>query len=258
LLDSAAMKRIISVAAVISALGAAGCATVAEGEVAKPIDMHGQYLPTTTTGSGLVVHARELSELSSEDTGVVEVTLENTTHDWVRLESVRLDFETPIENAGVTVPDGPDLAAWHAAIAKRNAVRAENEETALALVSLAGAVGAAGSHAGGRRAVGAGVAVGAAFASGAAARDAAAQIYPDDHLFNTPIVVPPGLFATRWIALTTKPEVSGHCLERAVLDYDTSKHERERLVMPFRPRWNGSEWQAAACHEQLPHFTGQH
>jgi hypothetical protein len=253
------MKLINTVAGVVmAAVGAAGCATVADGEIAKPIDMKGQYLPTTTTSSGLVVHARELPELSSEDTGVVEVTLENTTHRWIRLDAVRLDFADPVKNQNVIAPDGADLAAWHTAITERNAARLENEQAVLGLIMLGGAITAGTSHSGGLRAAGTSLAVAAAVASSSAAHAAGepSTLYPDTHLLAVPIVVAPGLFSRRWIALNTKPAINGQCLTWAVLDYDTSDHGRERVVISFRTRWNGSEWQSDACRRELPSLTG--
>jgi hypothetical protein len=233
--------------------GLTGCATVAEGNIAKPIDLGGHYLPSTTTGSGLVVHGRELTELSSPNFGVLEFTFENATDHWIRLDDVRLDFGDPVKNQGVTVPGGADMQAWQAATMKRNAVRSENAQTALAVIALGGAVAAGGSHSGKVRAVATGAAVGAALATSAAATNAAVaeSLYPQDHLFAVPIAIPPRLFAQRWIALNTSAEINKTCLTWTILDYDTSEHQRERLVLTFRDRPTGSEWQSAACVAQL-------
>jgi hypothetical protein len=243
-----------TIMAAITAL--TGCATVAEGTIARPIDLGGHFLPSTTTGGGLVVHGRELPELSSPNFGVLEVTFENTTNRWIHLDDVRLDFGDPVKNQGVTVPGGADMQAWQAATLKRNAVREENAQTALAVVAIGGALAAHRSHSGGARAVAAGATLGAALAASAAASNAAveANLYPQDHLFSVPISVPPGLFAQRWIALNTNGESNQTCLTWTIIDYDTSDHRRERVWLAFRDlrAWQGSEWQSEACVAELP------
>jgi hypothetical protein len=245
----------ITLAAPVVLLGLSGCATVAEGELAKPIDLAGHYTPSPATGSGLVVHGRELAGLSSANFGVLEFTLENPTDHWVRIQEVHVDFAGPAANAGVTVVPPDDIAAWQSATQQRNAVRAANIDTAFELLALGAAVGAARHHAGPARATAVGLALGAAMAGAAASPRE--ELYPDDHLYAVPIAIPPGLFAKRWIVFNTDAAANRSCLSRAVLDYETGDQRRERVVLDFRLGPNGSEWQTAACQTRFPTLSAR-
>jgi hypothetical protein len=247
------MRRIT----VLALLGSSGCMTVAEGNVAQPIDLGGHFVaPAAAPGTGLVIHGRELPELSSPDFGVLEFTLENPTDRWVRIDQVKVDFAGPAANQGVSVIEGADIVAWETATEQRNAVRTANVQTALDLLALGAAIGAA-HHRHAARApapVVAGAAVAAVAASLAIAGEAAPRddLYPDTHLYALPIAIPPGLFAKRWIVFNTDAAANRSCLSRAVLDYTTSAGLRERAVLDFRPFVNGSEWQAPACRSRAP------
>jgi hypothetical protein len=248
------MKEITLVAFVAFnvASGLSGCATVAEGRLAQPIDPAGHYAPATA--SGLVVHGREVVDLSSANFGVLEFTLENPTDHWIRVEQVHVDFAGPGANAGVTPVAPDDIGAWRHAIEQRNAVRAVNTQTALDLLALGAAVGAGRRHAGPARAAAVGVAVAAAMVGGAAS--SREDLYPDDHIYAVPIAIPPGLFAKRWIVFNTDAAANRSCLDRAVLDYETADQRRERVVLDFRSGANSSEWQTAACRARYPPLAG--
>jgi hypothetical protein len=245
--EEVTMKGVTAVALV----ALSGCATVAEGNLAKPIDLGGHFLATPATTSGLVVHGRELTFLSSPDFGVLEFTFENPTDHWVRIDRVHVDFGSPAANQGVTAIDGDDIAAWQIATEQRNAVRAANNQTALDVLALGASIGAARRHHGPARAAAVGVAVGAMMAASATAASGQ-DLYPDDHLYAVPIAIPPGLFAKRWIVFNSDASANRTCLGRATLDYDTSGPARERVVLDFRSSANGSEWQAAACRAMYP------
>jgi hypothetical protein len=252
-----AMKDItlLVLVAVTGTAGLSGCATVAEGRLARPIDLAGHYTATPATASGLVVHGRELVSLSSANFGVLEFTLENPTDHWVRIEQAHVDFAGPGANAGVTPVAADDIGAWQHAIEQRNTVRAVNTEMALDLLALGAAVGASRRHAGPARAAAVGVALGAAMVGGAASSHE--DLYPDDHIYAVPIAIPPGLFARRWIVFNTGAVANRICLDRAVLDYETADHRRERVVLDFRVGPNGSEWQTAACRRRFPTVAGR-
>ena len=246
------MNRVTAFALV----GLSGCVTVAEGNLAKPIDPGGHYLATPATASGLVVHGRELTFFSSPDFGVLEFTFENPTDHWVRIDQAHVDFGSTAANQGVTAIEGDDIAAWQIATEQRNAVRVANTQTALDVLALGAAIGAAGRHHGPARAAAVGVAVGAMMA-GSSAASSGQGLYPDDHLYAVPIAIPPGLFAKRWIVFNTDATANRTCLGRAILDYDTSDHQHERVVLDFRFSANGSEWQAAACRSMYPTLSAQ-
>jgi hypothetical protein len=241
------MKGLTSVALV----ALSGCATVAEGNLAKPVDLGGHFLATPATASGLVVHGRELTSLSSPDFGVLQFTFENPTDHWVRIDQLHVDFGSPAADRGVTAVEGDDITAWQIATEQRNAVRAANTQTALDVLALGAAIGRAHRRHGPASAAVVGVVVGATLA-GLPGGSSGQDLYPADHLYAVPIAIPPGLFAKRWIVFNTDAAANRTCLGRAILDYDTSDHNRERVVLDFRTSPNDSEWQTAACRAMYP------
>ena len=143
--------------------------------------------------------------------GMIEVTFENDSPAWQQIDHIDLDFGSADRNRSVQIPWGDDLDTWFDAVSVRNAVRAENEQMVLGTLALVGAVGrAAGgrhghagggavAHAGGALAVGA---LGALYINEQKQEAEAASAGPRfgyAHLLSTPIRVPPGLFAKRWI-----------------------------------------------------------
>jgi len=227
----------------------AGCASIAPGKYARPIDEHGQLAESPRTRAGLKISAREIRSLASEHFGFVEFTFENTTSHWIQIEHVELGFGDPAKDRNVYVPWGSELESWRRAIEERNLVRETNAETALAALALSGALVAAGTSDRGTRAAGgliAASAVGSALVMHADQRVKAAQDarpFPETHLLELPFPVPPGLHSKRWIVLNTPANIG--CIDAMILDYESGNGQRERVWSDFRSR--GSEWQSKAC-----------
>jgi hypothetical protein len=242
------MKSVGFVALALLACGA-GCASIAPGKYARPIDEHGQLAESPRTPAGLKVSAREIRSLASEHFGFVEVTFENTTSRWVHIHRVELGFGDPVQDRNVYVPWGTELESWRRAIDERNRVRETNAETALAALALSGALVAAASSDRGAKAAGglvAAGAVGTAIVMHTDQRVSAAQDakpFPEAHLLELPFPVPPGLHSKRWIVLNTPANIG--CIHSMTLAYESDNGHRERVWADFRSR--GSEWQRKVC-----------
>jgi hypothetical protein len=231
-----------------------GCASVPSSEPAVPIDAQGKPVGATTTSAGLRVSGEELAELASRYFGVLEVTLENPTAEWIHIRRVTLDFGDSARNAAVSVPAGENLRAFLTATEQRNAVRQTNRETALAIAALGGALVGAASPERGVAAAGDAVAL-TSFAALAVdsrmgAVSAAEQVVmlPESHLLAGLIAVPPGLFVKRWIVLQTKETSGSSCLASVTLGLERAGAIRERVLLTFKRANERTEWQAAACH----------
>jgi hypothetical protein len=231
-----------------------GCASVPGSEPAVPIDAQGKPVSAITASAGLRVSGEELAELASRYFGVLEITLENPTADWIHIGRVTLDFGDSAKNAAISVPAGANLQAFLTATELRNAVRQTNRETALAIAALGGAlVGAASSE---RALAAAGDAVAltsfAALAVDARIGDvkAAEQVarLPESHLLAGPVAIPPGLFVKRWIVLQTQATSSSTCVASVTLGLERPGAARERVLLTFKRANEKTEWQAAACH----------
>jgi hypothetical protein len=250
------MKLVMSTVVGISLL--AGCARVQNAQPAVPLDAQGKPAPATAMNSGLRISGEELRELSSAYFGVLEVTFENPTAEWVRVERVTLDFGSPAKNATMGVPAGDDLKAFVASTEQRNAVRAVNRQTAFALTALGGALVGGLSTNQGASIAGDTVAVASL---GALAVDSQAQSIakaeqvarlPETHLLAGGFAVPPGLFVKRWIVLQTKPPGLAECIGAVTLAYELGTKASERVLLTFKAAHRASEWQNAACHPPEP------
>jgi hypothetical protein len=235
----------------ISITLAAGCAELHAGAYAVPVDRAGRFAPAAGLRSGLRISGRQVTALSSRYFGAIEVTFENLSPAWVRIQQASIDFGTPARNAEVAITAGEDLQRWQEGTQRRNAIRDANRETALDLLLFGAAVATAAA---GRSPVGAGAALVGAGAAGTLAadqlaeRNAAAEtvaLYPATHLLSLPFSVPPGLAIKRWIVLNTGATKGRSCIRHADLEYVTDSHLRERVRLAFSDLQ--SEWQTPIC-----------
>lgn len=228
---------------VVSLIGAlSACASIHPGQLAT--ESSGER-PTE-----LIVSAREVSEYASPSLGMIEITFENRSSDWIRVQSVTLDFG-PAANDHVYFPAGAELARWTEAIEQRNAIRDHNAAVAWSAFVGAAAIGA-GLTRGTNGAV-AGKAFLLAAAAGATAnavdahRDAAqtASLFPSNHLFAPDLVIPPGLFLRRFVVVQSKDDRSTGYLHRLRLEVETATRIHN-LRLEFRHACS-SEWQMSLC-----------
>lgn len=235
-------------------LGATACASVQSRYIATPVDASGNRTGATTTASGLVVSGEELRAYSSQHFGLVEITFENFTSEWVHVERLALDFGGAEANDGVLLPVGADLEAWHQATVQRNDIRDTNEATALGALLALGMLVAVAADAGKSddlAAVGGAVALGAATAEVIRDHDARVEraesprLLPASHLLAVPFAIPPGLFAKKWVLLNTR-NAATPCITSMRIDYDVERGN-ERVLLTFRSKLDALKWQKYAC-----------
>lgn len=237
------------------ALTALGCAHIQNEHVATPIDEHGDLLEQERTKSGLVISGQEVTAYSSTHFGMVEVTFENKSPDWVRIPRLSLEFGNAAMDAEVLLPTGGDITAWYLATVQRNQISDTNEASALVglfvLGQTAELIGAA-TEKRGLAAVGKGLALAAGTAavadgiSDGIQRAERVSVLPHTHLLALPLAVPPGLFAKKWVLVNTRDR-STPCVLGLILDYDVESHGHERVLLKFRRAGHRSEWQREAC-----------
>lgn len=251
------LRKLPSLRCTLGALlvvGGAACASVQSRYIATPVDASGNRTGAKTTASGLVVSGEELRAYSSQHFGLVEVTFENWTNEWVHVERLALDFGGAEVTEGVFLPLGADLEAWHQATVQRNDIRDTNAETALgALLALGMLVAVAADAAGEHELAAAGGAVTLGAATTSVIRDQGdrveraegAHLLPESHLLAVPFAIPPGLFAKKWVLLNTRSAATP-CITSMLIDYDVERGN-ERVLLPFRRRRDALEWQTSAC-----------
>lgn len=236
-------------------LAAFGCAHIQSEHVATPVDERGDLLEQKRTKSGLVISGEEVTALSSTHFGMVEVTLENKSSDWVRIPRLSLEFGNAAMNEEVFLPTGADITAWYLATMQRNEVSDTNEASALAGLFVLGEAAALVGAASGERGLAA-AGKGLALAAGTVAvaddisdgiqRAGRVSVLPNTHLLDLPLVVPPGLFAKKWVLVNTRDRGTP-CILGMFLDYDVEKYGHERVLLQFRRSGSRSAWQREAC-----------
>jgi hypothetical protein len=241
--------------AVVVAFSALGCASIGSQYAATPVDAEGRLMAARTMPSGLAISGEELRAYASAYFGMVEITFENKTAEWVHIDRVSLDFGGGAKNEAVVLPDGPDLDAWYEATLQRNDIRETNAATALgALFAVGQAALVVGALSGKREVAAAGgaLALGTATAALVDGQDRRVQraqgvrVTPRSHLLNVPFAVPPGLFTKKWVLLQTRSRAAP-CINTMLIDYDTRERGRERALLTFRTAFERSEWQRGTC-----------
>lgn len=179
----------------------------------------------------LKISANNIEEGSNSSLQLVEITLENTSDNWLKLNKTEVVFN-PSEISKMSIVVGRDLKDWAKALAEKEKIEKHNSE--LAQLGLVGA-GAVVSVAGGNNRSSTAMAVGStAMLAGYSwvLTDAISQAYinansvdklPENHLYN-PASVPPKMFLRRWVLLN-KP--AGMDVNLLVVQFETVEGEKE-------------------------------
>lgn len=246
------MKSAMVGAGWVVALGLAaitGCAQVHTGPYGVPVNAANQPTGLRKTASGLKVSADELPRWSSPQIGMIEVTFENDSAEWVEIKDVHIDLP-PDQLPGTTILGSGRIAAYRAALERQERIEEHNLSIALGIMTLSGMV-LANTTEGVPKAAGA---VGATAGFGtllvmeqSSDADSASHIepYPESHLLGGPFVVGPELFTKKWIALETKPGLTAKCVQRMRVTYRVQSGREERVWLSFRDA--SSPWQRELC-----------
>ena len=197
---------------------AVGCATTHPGA-------EGKYL---SGDKDLIIQISARSVDSEKDSAfeLFEITVENTSTDWVRINNSKL-----VTNNDLTVVVGKDLQAWAQAMDEKQKKEEHNKALAIAATQVVGtAVLIAGDnsnntalmHAGGVAVLG-----GLAWATTetlSAARNGAIGLkkVPESHIYES-FSVPAKLFARKWI-LVNKP--IGTNINKLVIEFETIEGDK--------------------------------
>jgi hypothetical protein len=239
-------------------MAASACASIQNSSVATPVTHQGKLLYGQAAASGLVISGEELTDYSSRYFGLLELTFENKSANWLRVRRMDVDFGSPAKNRAVSLPWGADIDSWYSATVQRNDIRDTNRVTALAALLAIGEsaliVGTAAKQrsvaaTGGLLTLGSGTALVIEGQDARVQRAERVPHFPSSHLLSLPFAVPPGLFAKKWILLNT-PERTAPCIDSVLLDYDLEQGGRERALLAFRAAPTSSEWQSERCERE--------
>lgn len=234
---------------VVGLLSLVGCASIHKGEYAKQVDEDGSVKKGNVTNSGIIVSGSEVSSLASKHFTQLDFTFENTTNQWIEIDKVNISYMDKKLNKLVKVPLGKKLMMWSEA-AKQNKVIADHNRSVL-IGAIAGVAAVGGAVSKNYRARGAAAAVLSASAGALAYNELKdkindaelAKIVPKSHLLNTPLYIPPGLHAKRWIAIYLKNPYKSPYLSQVKISYRVGKKKRESILLPLRKANTSSSFQ---------------
>lgn len=245
-------KRSAATFWVASVVAHAGCAQVHSGPYGVPVGPGNQPTGSRTTQAGLTLSADELTRWSSPQFGMIEVTFENDSGEWVEVRDLHVALP-PDQTPGTTILTSQRIAAFREAARQRHAIEQQNVAVALGVLTLGGLVLAETTE-GAPKALGAVSATAglggliAMDAKDSADRVSHVEPLPKSHLLGGSISVGPGLFAKRWIVLETNPSVARACVDRLRVSYRVQSGHEERVWLRFRDA--SSAWQREACRQR--------
>jgi hypothetical protein len=210
-----------------AALLLTACASVHNGNTGKSTAQK-ELIP-------LKISAHSIDGKKSDGLQLIEITLENTSGDWLKFEKAKLVIDETSENK-ISAVLGSDLKSWAQAAAARQKVEEHNKSMIQGGLILAGTVAsmASGSKNGANIAkAGTAVVVGtyAWVVSDAikASIDEAerSEKIPENHVYNSAAIAPK-MYLRRWILLN-KPV--GQMLNNLVLEFETVEGEKESYAI---------------------------
>lgn len=166
---------------------------------------------------------------------LIEVTVENNTAEWVRIDRVEVVIEDPSKSK-ISAVVGADLDSWVEAKNSQDALDNHNAEMAALGVAAAGtAVAVAGAKNKNANATKGGLIALYGTTGYMAGRDLSkaksnvesAQKVPSTHLYH-PFSVPGKMFMRKWI-LMNKPV--GVVIDNLVLEFETVEGKKERYAI---------------------------
>ncbi len=210
-------------------------------------------------GAKVPIKGELVSRYCSEYFGFVSVRFGNPTDRWLTLSNVQIGFGDSRIDDAVNVVTGPSLEAWRRAMSAKLASDDIDSQTFLGAIAVIGIL-AVGSRDSTAQGIGAAAALSSTGVAGvneignARAEIKAAGMVPDTHLLAGDIIVPPGLFADRWILLNTKSDGSAPYLEWMRVSFVEGNNPTENHDLVLRGAGNrgGCGWQ-----RRVPRDTGR-
>ncbi len=234
----------------------ASCASLHNGNYAQTIDANSANKAANSIGtkaplkSGLIISGEENTELASDYFTALDLTFENTTNDWIRIKSVKIDFGDETLNKEINFPVGQDLAQWANSAQQRSEIKSYNTSLVLgAITAGAGTVGTLSSDKTARNVslatMGAGgLALTATSLSKTSHSLGEAALVPKTHLLAGAFTIPPGLHVRKWITLYTRNPLKIPYASNVTLTLNEADGTNEKVLLHFR-KFNlaSSDWQ---------------
>ena len=208
-----------------------GCASVHKNISAN--------LDDGSTSEKLIISTQLNDTLSSEYFGMLEFTIENKTNEWITVNNISVDIENEKLRKSTKFTSGADFTVWSKAITKRNSIESYN--TALAYSAILGVTTVSSSILKNKAQKDASSIAFATGLSSLSIESIASQkqrvennnTFPDDHLLNGKIRVPPGLFSNHWLLINTTNREEDGLLSHLVVRLEYNDGSSEKFVVPI-------------------------
>jgi hypothetical protein len=224
----------------------AACTTVQTGSYATTIDSQGHVTEQQVQPSGIQVSGKQVKELASRYLGMLVITFENPKPSWRRIHNVRVSLSPRSLHQSVVIPAGAELNAWVDAILATSYYGTSNLSIVFRELGLRDWSQRVTRNRQPLREPSA--ESGLNTIATLLAHPETPQTYPPDHLLEGPIIVPPKLFAKRWLVLNT-PADQATCIKGIDLEFDVDAADEatihERVWVAFDNQ--GSDWQLHFC-----------
>jgi hypothetical protein len=244
------IMKIIFILLVFLSSFSISCASISNSNLAHQYSSDGKLLKNDKTKLGLKITAEEDSEMSSKYFGLIDMTFENDTEKWIRINNVSLDFGSEEINKAVKIVSGQDIIAWKDAMQKLKEINDYNKSLVLGTIAVLGATSAMTSSNQNVKAIGAFSGIGALTAltvdeyNKNLSRIENTKIFPQNHLMAEDLNIPPGLFAKKWILLNSSNHKKIGIIDYFNMTYVTESGEKEIVRVDFRYKGDRySEWQ---------------
>lgn len=192
------------------------------------------------TKSGIEINAKENSSLATNYFGVIDFEFNNTTQDWIRMKQVKAFFNDDKKDRNINFTSGRDLAIWAQATEKVKAIEAQKAKIVLGIIAGLGAGIAGLSSDTNIKALGTISTIGALSSLSIMEFNKRydqvekAKIFPENHIFASEFVIPPGLYVKRFLVLNSRNHKDIGYINKIFLEVQVEEYEPETIELMFR------------------------
>lgn len=149
------------------------------------------------------------NEFSTEYFGMFGFVIENTTHQWLTVDSIEISGDRG-EEENMVITGGGDLSVWFSSMNKEKQIESINRQRLWGTITFITSLGAAVSKDNDTRMTAALAAAGSTTMLTIERFNAVRGMldlrdyFPEDHILRTPFRVPPGLGVDKWMVINSQ------------------------------------------------------
>lgn len=224
------------------------------------------YAKKKITKSGIEITAKENYSMATNYFGVIDFAFNNTTQNWIRIKQVKAFFNDENKNKNIIFTSGRDLAIWAQATEVIKAIEAKKTAIVLGVIAGLGAGIASFSSDTNIKSLGALSTIGAISSLSIMEFNKnyneveKAKIFPENHIFASVFVIPPGIYVKKFLVLNTRNHQDIGFIKEISLEIIVKDNEPELIELVFRRSLpekkvdEFSKWQSDLIKEDEPTY----